>query len=374
MIKEIFKNLFFPSDNKKEHFKSLDGLRGVAVLLVLLSHSSHEKLFFHEFVNFEKFGKVGVYLFFVLSAYLLDRQIALAFLTKKASKKYWKNYFLRRFLRIYPLFFIALMIYGLLNLIGFPTVINQILDIPAHMLLLRGESIFWSIPVEFKYYFISPLIMWFCHKYLNWDKLKTLLCFSVIIFVTIIIEYIFHLPLVSTFRYFPIFMIGTFLSIYEILYGKKQLTSTKPIIFTIIDIVSVFLIIISVPFYFEKLFGFHMDFHSSIFYLPFAILWGLILVSAKYGKGIIQKILEFKLLRFIGTISFSMYLFHMIFLDFVIKLGIPQNSKIYLFFLLSIIFSSFSFLFIERPLSKIKLYPNAINKKEVNEQTTIKQE
>ena len=107
--------LFFPHDNKREHFKALDGLRGVAVLLVLLSHSSNANLFFHEFLNFQRIGKVGVYLFFVLSAYLLDRQIALAFMTKKSSKGYWKNYFLRRFLRIYPLFVVALILHGLLK-------------------------------------------------------------------------------------------------------------------------------------------------------------------------------------------------------------------------------------------------------------------
>lgn len=103
-IREKFNKLFFPHDNKSDHFKALDGLRGVAVLFVVFSHAANVNIYFHEWINFQKVGKIGVYLFFVLSAYLLDRQIALSLINKRSSIKYWTNYFLRRFLRIYPLY------------------------------------------------------------------------------------------------------------------------------------------------------------------------------------------------------------------------------------------------------------------------------
>lgn len=363
-VKKI-NELFFPHDNKKEHFKALDGLRGIAVLLVLLSHSSNANIFFHEFLNFQRIGKVGVYLFFVLSAYLLDRQIALAFMTKKSSKGYWKNYFLRRFLRIYPLFVIALFLHGSLIFVGIKTVIDKIIDIPLHMVLVRGEGIFWSIPVEFKYYFISPLIMWLCHKFLKWDKMKLLFGFLIVLFASIIIELIYHLPLVSTFRYFPFFLVGTFISIFELLYKDKIKLLTSPRIYNIIGIVALTIIIITIPFYFEKIFGFEVNFHSSIFYLPYSVIWGIILITSKYGKGILNKVLEFKPLRFIGSISFSIYLFHMLFLNFVKYSSIPSDLQIYVFFMLTIIFSSITFLIIERPLSKIRIYSTEITDKEL---------
>ncbi|MFT6842764.1 MAG: peptidoglycan/LPS O-acetylase OafA/YrhL [Psychroserpens sp.] len=370
MIKDKFNKLFFPHDNKSEHFKSLDGLRGIAVLFVLLSHSSNVKIFIHETMDFHAIGKTGVYLFFVLSAYLLDRQIALVFMSNRSSIGYWKNYFLRRFLRIYPLFVTALVLHGLLTFIGVKTVIDKIIDIPLHMMLIKGESIFWSIPVEFKYYFISPLIMWFCHKFLKWNARKLIFLFSFMITSTIVIKLVFYLPLVSTFRYFPIFLVGTIISIYELLFKNQLQKIIKPSLFNIAGLMAFALILLTTPYYFEHIFGFKVNFHSSIFYFPYAILWGVILLSAKYGGGLIKFILELKFLRFIGTISFSLYLFHMLFLNFTKQLGINPQIQFYVFLFLSILFSAISYLLIERPLSKIKIYSNSINERNVREQTT----
>ena len=56
-----------------KHFAALDGLRGIAVLMVVLSHLSLLQL--NPFpVDFAGTGKCGVYLFFVLSAFLLTYQ------------------------------------------------------------------------------------------------------------------------------------------------------------------------------------------------------------------------------------------------------------------------------------------------------------
>jgi len=348
-------NLFFTNDNKSNHFKSLDGLRGIAVLLVLLSHSSNESIFFHEMINFHSAGKIGVYLFFVLSAYLLDRQIAIAFKEKKSNKQYWKNYFLRRFLRIYPLFIIALIIHGLFTIIGIETVINKITDIPLHMALVKGESIFWSIPVEFKYYFISPFILWICNKYLNWAKYKVLLFFIFLLLLTIAIELIFHLPQISTLRFFPIFLVGTIISIYELFYIKNKYRFNYKRFYNFIGAISFLLILISFPFYSLKFFNYKMKIHTSIFYLPYAILWGIILLSARFGMGFFRKFLELKFLRFMGIISYSAYLFHFPILKLILAFETPQFLKVYIFFALTLMLSSLSYLLIERPLSKIRI-------------------
>ena len=112
----MIKEFFFPNDGKTEHFAALDGLRGFAVLLVLISHANLIGVYVPNILNYPQMGTCGVQLFFVLSAYLLDRQIANALLNQKADKRYWLNYTLRRFLRIYPMFFLSLLLYYFLTM------------------------------------------------------------------------------------------------------------------------------------------------------------------------------------------------------------------------------------------------------------------
>ncbi len=364
----MFSNLFFPHDSKPEHFRALDGLRGLAVLFVLLSHSGNAGFFFHRFLDFSGSGKIGVYLFFVLSAYLLDRQIAIALMSNKSSKKYWLNYLLRRFLRIYPLFFIALLVHGLMTLTGYPTVIRTFMDLFLHMTMFIGKSIFWSIPVEFKYYFISPLIMVLCQRWFNWELKPVMISLLVLSFIAVFAQYHWPMSIVSTFRHFPIFLIGTLISIYELLNQKSLVERTKPSHFDRAGIVGLILIILSVPYYFKGISNSPVNFQDSIYYFPYAFLWGIILIAAKYGKGIIKWVLELKLFRFIGTISFSMYLFHMPVLILMLKLdlNIPDFLKVYVFFLLSIMISTMTYLAIERPLSKIRIYKVPLTEKSIS--------
>jgi peptidoglycan/LPS O-acetylase OafA/YrhL len=352
-----FTSLFFPHDGKADHFKALDGLRGLAILFVLLSHSSNRGLMFSEYLDFSHAGKYGVYLFFVLSAYLLDRQITLAFIRNKSSKRYWMNYFLRRFLRIYPLFIISLLVHGLLTMYGYKTVIDHAMDIPKHIFLVAGEYIFWSIPVEFKYYFISPLILWGFQRWFKWDLIKVMISLAGLTILSIVIELIVELPTIVTFRFFPIFLAGTFIAVLEVLRGKVFLKMTSKILLDLSGILAFILILLSVPSYTLGVFGKSVDFDHAAYYLPWGILWSLILISAKYGKGIMRRFFELRLLRFIGTISFSLYLFHIPVLKLLVRsdLGIPEYLMVYVFFVCAILVSMISYLLVERPLSKIRI-------------------
>ena len=353
-----FNALFFPHDRKHDHFKALDGLRGLAILFVLFSHSSNRGLVFSEYLDFSHAGKFGVYLFFVLSAYLLDRQIAIAFITKRSSKKYWKNYFLRRFLRIYPLFIIALLVHGLLTIIGYTTVIDRLVDVPKHIFLLAGEYIFWSIPVEFKYYFISPLILWVFHHYFKWDSRKVFFGLIGLTAFSIILELIFPLPTIATMKFFPIFLAGTFISVFEVIRRKDFLTNVSSILIDLAGVLAFILVLLTVPFYTRSVFGTSIDFDDSVYYLPYGILWAGILLAAKYGRGVMRWFFELMLLRFIGTISFSLYLFHIPVLKLLVRsnLGIPYGLMVYVFFISAILVAMITYLLIERPLSKVRIY------------------
>ena len=81
----------------------MDGLRGVAVLFVLVAHAINQGLLTVPEGTFVSLGKLGVYLFFIISAYLLDKQIIQVFLRGEQGWSYWRYYISRRLLRIFQI-------------------------------------------------------------------------------------------------------------------------------------------------------------------------------------------------------------------------------------------------------------------------------
>lgn len=350
--------LFFVHDYKSQHIKTLDGLRGLAVMVVLLSHANIAEVFFYEWMNMDGIGKIGVYLFFILSAYLLDRQIANAFWTGSTSLVFWKNYFFRRFIRIYPLYIFTLFLFVGFSYLGLYTCIEDIRDVFYHIFLMGGDGVFWSIPVEFKYYFASPILMWICHRYFKWNLKKVLIFLGGLTITAILVEAIFSLPLISTFRYLPIFLVGTFLAIIEVTKKDILVNRVNKKLYEQCSIGVFIILFITIPFYFKAIFKLPLNVEHSLLYLPYALCWGVVLLATQYGTGGIKKFFELKLLRFLGVISYSLYLFHPLVLKFVNwdYVGIPQRFKMIAFLSLTIVAATISYLIIERPLLKMKIY------------------
>lgn len=98
-----------PEKPSQQHVRALDGLRGIAILLVLLhgfdmirdtnGASRAVDLLFD-------LGWVGVQLFFVLSGYLITGIL----LDTRRAATYYRSFFLRRFLRIFPLYYGVLIV------------------------------------------------------------------------------------------------------------------------------------------------------------------------------------------------------------------------------------------------------------------------
>src|SRR3954447_15197358 len=120
---------------------ALDGLRGLAVLLVLLDHASDAELRIFPAADMNRAGKYGVYLFFVLSAFLLTHLSLRRPAAELLRARTWLNYAVRRFLRIFPLYAIVLVTLVVLHKL-------KVHDVLTHLLLEDGKRQFWSIPVE----------------------------------------------------------------------------------------------------------------------------------------------------------------------------------------------------------------------------------
>ncbi|HUE86999.1 MAG TPA: acyltransferase [Vicinamibacterales bacterium] len=90
---------------------ALDGVRGLAILLVILFHHTlmrQETVVDQVYVNLARLGWSGVDLFFVLSGFLITGLLV----DSKGGSHYYRNFYIRRTLRIFPLYY-AFLVYVL---------------------------------------------------------------------------------------------------------------------------------------------------------------------------------------------------------------------------------------------------------------------
>jgi peptidoglycan/LPS O-acetylase OafA/YrhL len=147
---------------------ALDGLRGVAVALVVTWH-------LHEHMWTSLSGSVGVVIFFVLSGYLITR---LALQEERTTGQLSvAAFYLRRTFRILPLYYLVLAIYALLilrlqlfpgKIVPFrealPYYLVYFQEIPFWKSRLLPDAVLpfyytWSLGVEEKFYLVWPILM-----------------------------------------------------------------------------------------------------------------------------------------------------------------------------------------------------------------------
>ncbi|HTU49331.1 MAG TPA: acyltransferase [Acidobacteriaceae bacterium] len=161
------------------HKPELDGIRGIALLAVMLSHGGGRyilqttfaaKLFAYAMVP----GWSGVELFFVLSGFLITGIL----LKSKTADNYFSSFYARRFLRIFPIYYLVLTA-GLLaamhvswwnavlpaagktRLAYYFYAQNWPMFWPHHVFLkVNGFGHFWSLAVEEQFYIVWPLVIW----------------------------------------------------------------------------------------------------------------------------------------------------------------------------------------------------------------------
>jgi peptidoglycan/LPS O-acetylase OafA/YrhL len=145
----------------RKHIPQLDGMRGLAVVLVLLAHSATVFTRVPVFNWVDGYGNLGVQLFFVLSGFLITRIL----LDTKETPNFFRNFFVRRALRIYPLY------YAVLLFVVFSGVVHQhgVRWWPYILYLsniVYGNSTqpaplgpVWSLAVEEQFYLVWPFVV-----------------------------------------------------------------------------------------------------------------------------------------------------------------------------------------------------------------------
>jgi peptidoglycan/LPS O-acetylase OafA/YrhL len=385
---------------KKIFFNGLNELRAFAALAVIFHHielfksrdhlsSLFDSSFFSYFIG--TVGKNGVHLFFVLSGFLIT------YLLLKEKEKHqtilFKKFFLRRIFRIWPLYYLIVLIGFLLipflahnftifervpyyyELISNPenysfnAILLYLLILPnialSYDFLIAGCSQAWSIGVEEQFYILWPLLIFvFSRRIIVWVFTILLLFFIFsyafiqpdsfhllskdATFAEMLLPRIYALIKIFPFEFMTIGAIGGYLYAYD----KEKVNDFLKSKFIYVSVV-----VFVFAFLFFSLF---IPYFQSII-LGFLFLF-LILITISEENSIVFRN---KPLSYLGKISYGIYMYH----PFVMFLIFPfantyfkdndstlyYNLFVYSFvFCITILLSHFSYKYFESVFIKIK--------------------
>ncbi|MBN1995823.1 MAG: acyltransferase [Anaerolineae bacterium] len=372
-----------PKEYSHEHFPALDGLRGIAVLLVLAAHISVYSPLASPGFRVVNNGWVGVDLFFVLSGFLIGKQL-LAELARSGAinlKRFW----LKRFFRIVPAYFFTLIIaviyslileqqdyfkqYSLYYLLYLQNYLIPVEEF-ARYLKTFGLTHTWSLVVEQNFYLLVPIFFLFLfskakHNW-KWLVIATLSVLLLPLIYRISFTYAFRgkidQPLFFKFIYIPFYSrydslaFGVILAYFYLFY--------KPLIPWDWPWAKLGLIFVFIP----VLFGEHAPssfFNTSLVFSMLGLGFALIILRCLQPGYNNQKLVNLPILRFYGRISYSFYLLHVFPLMFTIRLtqsfidpGQYGLAYFIVCFFISLavvsIAANFMYLLIERPFLKLR--------------------
>ena len=135
---------------------TLNGFRGLAVLIVFGSHASN--VYFHGAVTGFGGGQLGVMLFFMLSGFLM----AHLYFSRDAAASAQVQFAINRIARIYPMFTFVVLACYLVKVLGIPLLVYQIVsfkDVLFNLTFIRGYEVLWTIGPEVIFYGIF-LVLW----------------------------------------------------------------------------------------------------------------------------------------------------------------------------------------------------------------------
>ena len=151
------------------YFANLDGIRAIAALMVVCSHiqllKKNTGIQTYDLIDFRNFGKIGVTIFFTLSGFLISYLL----LEEKTKFGYIsrRNFYVRRILRIWPLYFLLIIIgffvypaQGSLKALWLSILLMPNLAFCLKLLPGLFDPI-WSIGVEEQFYIFHPQIFRF---------------------------------------------------------------------------------------------------------------------------------------------------------------------------------------------------------------------
>ena len=373
------------SNNKSKYLPSIDSLRALAVLAVIIYHVD---------VNYLPGGFLGVDLFFVLSGYLISSLIIKEY--RKTGSLNLYNFYIRRARRLLPVVYFMITV-GLVVMVLF----NEVLLRKSHLDAIFGyiyssnwwyifhkldyfdsfgaQSPFkhlWSLAIEEQFYMIFPLLFLLVNrkKKSKDGTYKLNKNFLYVVLGLILVSLIAHILLFDINNISRIYF-GTDTRAFSLLVGvvgailypmerlHAKVTPQQNMIYSVVSLVSI-ATLITVMIYTSE--------YNTLLYrggfLLVAILGLIVIISSGKQHTLMSRLLSFKPVVFIGKISYSLYLWHfpvLVLTTPVSEIGNPNIIFVILRVILTFILATASYVFVETPIRKLgfKNYINVIFKK-----------
>ena len=373
------------SNNKSKYLPSIDSLRALAVLAVIIYHVD---------VNYLPGGFLGVDLFFVLSGYLISSLIIKEF--RKTGTVNLYNFYIRRARRLLPAVYFMITV-GLVVMVLF----NEVLLRKSHLDAIFGyiyssnwwyifhkldyfdsfgaQSPFkhlWSLAIEEQFYMIFPLLFLLVNrkKKSKDGTYKLNKNFLYVVLGLILVSLIAHILLFDINNISRIYF-GTDTRAFSLLVGvvgailypmerlHAKVTPQQNMLYSVVSLVSI-ATLITVMIYTSE--------YNTLLYrggfLLVAILGLIVIISSGKQHTLMSRLLSFKPVVFIGKISYSLYLWHfpvLVLTTPVSEIGNPNIIFVILRVILTFILATASYVFVETPIRKLgfKNYINVIFKK-----------
>ena len=373
------------SNNKSKYLPSIDSLRALAVLAVIIYHVD---------VNYLPGGFLGVDLFFVLSGYLISSLIIKEY--RKTGSLNLYNFYIRRARRLLPAVYFMITV-GLVVMVLF----NEVLLRKSHLDAIFGyiyssnwwyifhkldyfdsfgaQSPFkhlWSLAIEEQFYMIFPLLFLLVNrkKKSKDGTYKLNKNFLYVILGLILVSLIAHILLFDINNISRIYF-GTDTRAFSLLVGvvgailypmerlHAKVTLQQNMVYSVVSLVSI-ATLITVMIYTSE--------YNTLLYrggfLLVAILGLIVIISSGKQHTLMSRLLSFKPVVFIGKISYSLYLWHfpvLVLTTPVSEIGNPNIFFVILRIVLTFAVAIVSYVFVETPIRKLgfKNYINVIFKK-----------
>lgn len=342
-----------------DRIRHIDGLRGVAVLGVVLYHCGlHDPALWRAsgpVVFLLRQGCHGVDLFFVLSGFCLSYPVLARLHASGRVPFRISAYAARRIVRIIPPYYAAILTFAIMCAIllalraPLPTgsapqalsalgILNQMLFLDRERAFLNGS--FWTLAIEFRWYFAFPIVLWL------WIRFpKVFWTLGVCALVAAGATSVHNLDLF----YLPFFMLG-------IVAAQLHVQAFRPPVWVFAGGAAAFVV------------GLLGSAHGGWNNVESGPFWGLAMFSLVVIAGAtpaLRAVLSARWIVAVGGVSYGMYLVHEPLIALIERSAVPSGGAVLPFVLAfgGAVAAGFAFSYVaERPFHKSRLRDRIIAK------------